>query len=51
MKNIKFLDLHCQYLSIKEEIDIAISSVLLDSAFIGGEYLKIFEKEFSGVKQ
>ena len=44
---IKFLDLHKQYESVKEEIDEAISSVIRDSAFIGGKYVVEFEKEFA----
>ena len=48
-----FVDLKAQYLSIKEEIDQAISNVIQDSAFIGGKYAKIFEQTFAdyiGVK-
>ena len=44
---IKFLDLNSQYLSIKDEIDSAISSVINDSAFIGGKYVEQFEKNFA----
>lgn len=44
---IKFLDLHAQYLTIKDEIDGAISGVIRDSAFIGGKYVKQFEESFS----
>lgn len=44
---IKFLDLHAQYLSIKEEIDAAIASVIRDSSFIGGPYVSRFEQEFA----
>jgi len=50
---IPFVDLKAQYLSIKEEIDQAISNVIHDSAFIGGKYTKIFEENFAnyiGVK-
>jgi dTDP-4-amino-4,6-dideoxygalactose transaminase len=43
---IKFLDLHAQYLSIKDEIDAAIAGVIADSAFIGGARVKAFEAEF-----
>ena len=31
---IKFLDINSQYLSIKDEIDQAISSVISESAFM-----------------
>ena len=44
---IKFLDLSAQYQSIKPEIDQAIQAVISESAFIGGHYVKQFEKEFS----
>jgi dTDP-4-amino-4,6-dideoxygalactose transaminase len=44
---IKFLDLHLQYLSIKNEIDCAISSVINDNAFIGGKYVAQFEENFA----
>lgn len=47
MVNIPFVDLKAQYLSIKSEIDNAIHSVIQDSAFIGGEYLKAFEQNFA----
>lgn len=45
---VKFLDLALQYETIKPEIDQAIHDVIAQSAFIGGEYLKNFEQEFSG---
>ena len=45
--HIPFVDLKVQYESIKEEIDQAISDVILDSAFIGGKYIKTFEKNFA----
>ena len=48
---IKFLDLHAQYSSIKNEIDNAISSVINESAFIGGKYVKQFEENFSKYQQ
>ena len=44
---IPFVDLLAQYESIKEEIDQAISDVILDSAFIGGKYLKTFEQNYA----
>ena len=44
---IKFLDLHAQYLTIKDEMDAAIASVIAESAFIGGAGVKRFENEFS----
>ena len=48
---IKFLDLHAQYLSIKVEIDDAISAIIRDSAFIGGKYVNKFEKNFASYQQ
>lgn len=48
---IKFLDLHKQYLSIKEEIDSAISGVINESAFIGGKHVKEFEDNFANYQQ
>lgn len=44
---IKFLDLHAQYLSIKEEIDVAIARVITQSTFIGGPDVRAFEKGFA----
>jgi dTDP-4-amino-4,6-dideoxygalactose transaminase len=44
---IPFVDLRSQYLSIKEEIDNAISSVIADTAFIGGAYNRKFEALFA----
>jgi dTDP-4-amino-4,6-dideoxygalactose transaminase len=44
---IKFLDLVAQYQTIKPEIDQVIQSVITESAFIGGEYLTDFERDFS----
>lgn len=48
---IKFLDLHSQYLSIKEEIDQAILNVISESAFIGGKYVSQFEEQFADYQQ
>lgn len=45
---IPFVDLRLQYEGIKEEINLAISSVLEDTAFIGGKYVKQFEESFAG---
>ncbi len=44
---IKFLDLHAQYESIRQEIDAAIADVIHRSAFVGGEDLSAFEREFA----
>jgi dTDP-4-amino-4,6-dideoxygalactose transaminase len=50
---VQFVDLKRQYNYIQTEIDHAISSVIQDSAYIGGKYLKSFEQNFAdyaGVK-
>lgn len=44
---IPFLDLKAQYPSIKDEIDKKISFLISNAAFILGEELKEFEKEFA----
>lgn len=49
MNNVPFLDLKAQYLSIKNEIDAAIHSVIADAAFIGGKYVENFSREFREV--
>ncbi len=45
--SIPFVDLKAQYESIKEEIDLAIASVINETSFIGGEKVKSFESEFA----
>jgi dTDP-4-amino-4,6-dideoxygalactose transaminase len=50
---VPFVDLHAQYLSIKQEIDSAIEKVIRETAFISGPYASSFEREFAaftGVK-
>jgi len=50
---IPFVDLHAQYLSIKDEIDVAISKVITESAFIRGPHVDAFERAWAatlGVK-
>src|SRR5688500_14847070 len=42
MKNIKMVDLHKQYLRIKEDVDNAIGDVLTSTAFIQGPQVKDF---------
>ena len=44
---VPFNDLHAQYLSIKKEIDDALSSVIAESAFIRGSFVDKFERNFS----
>lgn len=51
--NVPFVDLKAQYASIKDDIDRAIRSVIEETAFIGGKYVRAFEAEFAaayGVK-
>ena len=47
MKKIEFVDLHAQYLSIKDEIDAAMARVIAETAFIKGKYLEEFEQAFA----
>jgi dTDP-4-amino-4,6-dideoxygalactose transaminase len=44
---VPFADLHGQYLSIKPEIDAAISEVIRSSAFIRGPFVEKFEAAFA----
>ncbi|MFT3682742.1 MAG: DegT/DnrJ/EryC1/StrS family aminotransferase [Ferruginibacter sp.] len=46
---IPFVDLKAQYLSIKEEIDAAISTVIDNTDFIGGKPVEQFEKDFAAL--
>jgi dTDP-4-amino-4,6-dideoxygalactose transaminase len=46
---IPFLDLHGQYLSIKEDIDCAIAAVIAESAFIRGKFVQQFEEQFGNL--
>lgn len=51
--NVPLVDLKSQYKSIKTDIDAAIQNVIDQTAFIGGSYVKSFEKAFAelyGVK-
>jgi dTDP-4-amino-4,6-dideoxygalactose transaminase len=47
--NIPFVNLKAQYSKIKTEIDESIKNVIEDTAFIRGEYVEKFEKDFSKV--
>lgn len=50
---IPFVDLHAQYLSIKDEIDKAIAEVIAESAYIRGRQVDAFEQAWAktlGVK-
>jgi dTDP-4-amino-4,6-dideoxygalactose transaminase len=44
---IPFVDLHAQYLTIKDEIDRVIADVIATSAFIRGPYVTRFEEAFA----
>jgi dTDP-4-amino-4,6-dideoxygalactose transaminase len=51
---IPFVDLHAQYLSIKNEIDRAITEVIAESAYIRGPHVDAFEEAWAtklGVKR
>lgn len=43
---IKFVDLNAQYISIKNEVDIAIQNVISESSFIKGKHVASFENNF-----
>ncbi len=45
--SIQFVDLKAQYDTIKQEIDMAISEVLSETAFIGGKRVTNFEEAFA----
>ena len=47
MMKVPLADLYGQYLSIKADIDTAISDVIRDSAFIRGKYVELFEQQFA----
>lgn len=44
---VPFVDLHAQYLSIKNEIDAVISDVIARSLFVRGPYVEKFETMFA----
>src|SRR5262245_46448452 len=44
---IPFVDLHAQYLTIKEEIDGAIAEVIAESAYIRGRHVDAFEQAWA----
>lgn len=46
-QQIPFVDLKAQYATIKEEIRLAIDSVLESAHFVGGEWVDRFEEEFA----
>lgn len=44
-QNIQMVDLHKQYLAIKNEVDAAIAGVIESTQFINGDEVKAFQKE------
>lgn len=48
---IPLIDLKSQYLTIKEEVDAAISDVLQSCQFILGPHVEVFESNFAGYCQ
>jgi dTDP-4-amino-4,6-dideoxygalactose transaminase len=44
---VPLVDLHAQYLTIKDEIDAAIGSAIADSAYIGGAHVEAFERAWA----
>lgn len=47
--SIPFVDLHAQYLSLKDEIDDAIARVIAASSFVRGPDVELFEREYSAL--
>lgn len=45
--NVPFVDLKAQYAQIRDEINPAIQEVIDKASFVGGPYLRAFEKEFA----
>lgn len=46
---VPFVDLFAQYETIQSDIDNAIKSVITDTAFIGGKYVKQFEENYASL--
>ena len=44
---VPFVDLKAQFLSLKDEFDVAIAKVVSETAFIGGRYATAFEMAFA----
>ncbi|HEX5874409.1 MAG TPA: DegT/DnrJ/EryC1/StrS family aminotransferase [Pyrinomonadaceae bacterium] len=47
MNNIPLVGLFDQYQTIQPEIDAAIKNIITSSAFVGGEEVQLFEREFA----
>ncbi len=46
---IPFVDLNAQYQAIKKDIDQAIAAVIAETSFIGGHFVKDFERDFAAL--
>jgi dTDP-4-amino-4,6-dideoxygalactose transaminase len=46
---MEFVDLHAQYLTIKDEIDAAIAAVIRESSFIRGRHVEEFERNYANM--
>jgi dTDP-4-amino-4,6-dideoxygalactose transaminase len=44
---VPFVDLHAQYLAHQDEFDAAFREVIGKTAFIGGEYVRQFDKDYA----
>lgn len=49
--SVPFVDLHAQYLSLKEEIDSAIARTIAASSFVRGPDVEAFESEYAALMQ
>ena len=48
ISRVPFVDLNAQYASLREEMNVAVLSVLETSLFVGGAIVEKFEQEFAG---
>ena len=46
---MEFVNLHAQYVTIKDEIDAAIKSVIRESSFIRGIHVEEFERQYASL--
>ena len=49
--SVPFVDLHAQYLSLKDEIDAAIARTIASSSFVRGPDVEAFEAEYAQLMQ
>ncbi|MCE1165536.1 MAG: DegT/DnrJ/EryC1/StrS family aminotransferase [Bacteroidetes bacterium] len=47
---VPFVDLKSQYISIKEEVNIAINDILENTSYVLGKYVSNFETEFAKIQ-